>query len=230
MIIIESKRKKIEGLKKKYPDAIIADVTSKSDNSLRKLSPFYPWGDIPVPYSHGMVASCVEAVWQGLKVFENAGVDIETFKNYSLRGLKRTTKKYGKILGHRRGVYGNDDLLDYKEAREYIYIPSYRWMLENKALYIIERMRVANKNQDIVLLDYETNCDITDVTKPLSHAYLVKAYVEGIAPYEDVKEKIVHHHYYTGKRTISWTTEEEVFKKVQPQEKKDTQLSIEFDF
>ena len=33
MIIIESKRKKVEGLLKKYPNAIIADVTSKSDNA-----------------------------------------------------------------------------------------------------------------------------------------------------------------------------------------------------
>jgi hypothetical protein len=229
MIYIESKRRKVERLIKKYPNAIIADVTSKSDTALIKLSPFYPWGDIPVPYTPNMVATCVEAVWQGLKVFENSDVDVETFKNDTMRGLKRTSKKYGKILGHRRGVYG-DVLFDYLEARKRIFIRSYRWMLENKALYIIERMRVANKNQDIVLLDYETNCDITNVTKPLSHAYLVKAYVEGIAPYEDVKEKIVHHHYYTGKRTISWTTEEEVFKQVQPQEQKDAQLSIEFDF
>lgn len=229
MIFIESKRKKVEGLLKKYPNAIIADVTSKSDNALRKLSPFYPWGDIPVPYTPNMVASCVEAVWQGLKVFERADVDIEIFKNTSMRGLKRTTKRFGRILGHRRGVYGHV-LFDYLEARERIYIHSYKWMLENKAFDIIKRMREANDTQIIVLLDYETNCDITNVNKPLSHAYLVKAYVEGIAPFEDVKEKRVHHHYYTGRRTISWTTEEEVFKKVQPQEQRDPQLSIEFDF
>ena len=62
MIIVESKRKKLEGLIKKYPGAIIADVTSKSNNALRKLSPFYPWGDIPIPYTPNMVATCVEAV------------------------------------------------------------------------------------------------------------------------------------------------------------------------
>ena len=98
MIFIESKRKNRDRLKRKYPNAIIADVTSKSDTALIKLSPFYPWGDIPVPYTPNMVATCVEAVWQGLKVFENSDVDIETFKNDTMRGLKRTSKKYGKII------------------------------------------------------------------------------------------------------------------------------------
>lgn len=229
MIIIESKRKKTEKLKQKYPGAIIADVTSKSENALRKLSPFYPWGDIPIPYTPNMVATCVEAIWQGLKVFEKTDVDVRTFRNDTMHGLKRTTKKFGRILGHRKGVYG-DVLFDYLEARKKIYIRSYRWVLENKAFPIIERMREANKTQTIILLDYETNCDIDNIMKPLSHAYLVKAYVEGLVPFEDVIEKKVHYHYYCGRKTLSWTTEEEVFKEIYPLEQKDSQLSIEFDF
>ena len=51
MIIIESKRKKPETILKKYPDAILADVTSGAKDGLVKLSPFYPHGGIPVPYS-----------------------------------------------------------------------------------------------------------------------------------------------------------------------------------
>lgn len=49
MIIIESKRKKPAMVLKKYPDAILADVTSNAKDSLVKLSPFYPHGGIPVP-------------------------------------------------------------------------------------------------------------------------------------------------------------------------------------
>ena len=75
MIIIESKRKKLENILKKYPDAVIVDVTSKATDGLVKLSPFYPHGDIPVPFSQGYTATCVEAVWQGLKVFEDEDVD-----------------------------------------------------------------------------------------------------------------------------------------------------------
>lgn len=42
MIIVESKRKKPATILKKYPDAILADVTSGAKDGLRKLSPFYP--------------------------------------------------------------------------------------------------------------------------------------------------------------------------------------------
>ena len=82
MIIIESKRRKIENILKKYPNAIIADVTSQAKDGLVKLSPFYPHGGIPVPFSDGMTATCVEAVWQGLKVFE--GADVELFDSRKL--------------------------------------------------------------------------------------------------------------------------------------------------
>ena len=59
MIQIESKRKKRENILKKYPDAIIADVTSHAEDDLIKLSPFYPHGGIPVPFSEGVTATCV---------------------------------------------------------------------------------------------------------------------------------------------------------------------------
>lgn len=68
MIIIESKRKMIEDIRKNYPDAIIADVTSQARDGLVRLSPFYPHGGIPVPFSEGYTAACVEGIWQGLKV------------------------------------------------------------------------------------------------------------------------------------------------------------------
>ena len=48
MIIIESKRKKLENILKKYPGAIIAYVASQAKDGLVRLSPFYPHGDIPV--------------------------------------------------------------------------------------------------------------------------------------------------------------------------------------
>ena len=82
MIKIVSKRSKQENILKKYPNAIIADVTSQAKDGLVKLSPFYPHGGIPVPFSNGMTATCVEAVWQGLKVFE--GADVELFDSRKL--------------------------------------------------------------------------------------------------------------------------------------------------
>jgi hypothetical protein len=184
MIIIESKRKKPATILKKYPDAILADVTSQADTGLRKLSPFYPHYGIPVPFSDGYTATCVEAIWQGLKVFESCDVDIEMFKNDTMKNIKRTVRRFGKPLGHRKGVNGTE-LLGYIEARKQIYIPTYRWVLENKVANIIERLRDASKTKTIVLLDYDTNADVENSKKPLSHASLIKAYAEGVYPYED---------------------------------------------
>ena len=188
MIQLASKRKKPEHILKEFLDAILADVTSQATDSLRKLSPFFPHYDIPVPFTEGMTATCVEAVWQGLKVFETADVDIEMFRNDTMKNLKRTVRRFGKPLGHRKGVYGSE-LMDYIEARKQIYIPTYRWMLENKVEDIIERLRAASENRTIVLLDYDINADVENPSKPLSHASLIKAYVEGNYPYGDSAPK-----------------------------------------
>ena len=185
MIIIESKRKKAATILKKYPNAILADVTSSAEDGLVKLSPFYPHGGIPVPFSDGYTATCVEAIWQGLKVFEGCDVDVQMFQNGTMKNIKRTVRRFGKPLGHRKGVNGIE-LLGYIEARKQIYIPAYRWVLENKVASIIERLREASKTKTIVLLDYDTNADVENAKKPLSHASLVKAYAEGIYPYDDV--------------------------------------------
>lgn len=186
MIIIESKRKKVENILKKYPDAVVADVTSQAKDGLVRLSPFYPHGDIPVPFSEGYTAACVEGVWQGLKVFEDEDIDISMFSNDTMKNIKRTVRKHGCVLGHRKGVYGTE-ILGYMEAKHQIYIPTYRWMLEHKAMDIIERLRKANETKTIVLLDYNTCCDVDDEAKPLSHAYLVKAYAEGLYPFDDLR-------------------------------------------
>ena len=186
MIIIESKRKKPATILKQYPDAILADVTSSAKDGLVKLSPFYPHYGIPVPFSEGYTATCIEAIWQGLKVFEGCDVDVEMFKNDTMKNIKRTVRRFGRPLGHRKGVNGTE-LLGYIEARKQIYIPTYKWVLENKVANIIERLREASKTKTIVLLDYDTNADVENAKKPLSHASLIKAYVEGVYPYGDSK-------------------------------------------
>lgn len=186
MIIIASKRQKIESILKKHPNAIIADVTSQAKDGLVRLSPFYPHGGIPVPFSEGYTATCVEGIWQGLKVFEDEDIDISVFSNDTMKGIKRTVRKHGQVLGHRKGVHGTE-ILGYVEAKHLIYLPTYRWMLEHKAMDIIERLRKASETKTILLLDYNTCCDVDDETKPLSHAYLVKAYAEGLYPFDDLK-------------------------------------------
>lgn len=181
MIFVESRRKKPDTILKEYPGAMLIDVTSKANDEWVKLSPFYPHGGIPVPFSDGFKASCVEAIWQGLKVFELYDVDTTLFTNNTMKGLKRTVRKFGKPLGHRKGVHGTE-LLGYIDARKQIYLPAYHCVLENKVQDLINKLRIMSQSKTIVLLDYETNADVDNPRKPLSHASLVKAYIEGNYP------------------------------------------------
>ena len=177
MIFIENIKKKSTKLLHLYPEAILIDVTSKSKNQYVKLSPFYPHGSIPVPFSDNVFSYSVEGIWQGLKVFNNEDIDTSKFINKTMSNLKRTIKKVGLPLGHRKGINGKD-ILDYLTARKLIYAPTYYWMLENKAKgEVDELMRIAISN-DLVLLDYDTNSDFENLKKPLSHASLIKRFIE----------------------------------------------------
>lgn len=181
MLIIESKKKKLETLKKEYPNAMIIDVTSHAEDEFVKFSPFYPHCGIPIPFSEGKEAASVEGIWQGLKVFEDADIDRKMFSIRDMKNIKRTTRKYGPCLGHRKGLNG-EELLGYIEARKLIYAPSYKWVLDNKLQDLVKAIRIISKNKQVVLLDYETNADINDAKKPLSHASLIKAFIEGNYP------------------------------------------------
>lgn len=177
MIYIASKKKSTDRLRKEYPNAKIIDVTSSSESEWSKLSPFYPHGGIPVPNSEGYSATCVEAIWQGLKVFAAADIDTTLFRNNTMRNLKRTVRKFGQPLGHRFGVH-SDEFLSYIDARKRIYIPTYNWMLSNCVKPLVDKLANIATQKDVVLLDYDTNSDVDNPHKPLSHASLIKTYIE----------------------------------------------------
>jgi len=184
MILIENKKTKIEKLKEKYPGAKIIDVTSKSDDKFVMLSPFFPVGGIPVPFTPDQTAVSVEGIWQGLKVFESEGVDVRKMYSKGMAGLKRTTRTLGHCLGHQKGL-NSTELLDYIEARKEIYIPSYNWMLENRCWELVKELKDMCVEGVVVLLDYDTNPDIEDASKPLSHASLIVRAVEGLLTEEE---------------------------------------------
>ncbi len=182
-IHVESRRKKRATVERAWPDAWVLDVTSKSEQPWVRFSPFYPHGDIPVPNTPGTVARSVEGLWQGLKVFEREDIDPSRWEIGDMKGIKRAGRTRGRVLGHRFGV-GNDTLLNYRDARYRIYLPAYRWVLENRLTAEVEQLREAMVARTLVLLDYETNGDIEDLSRPLSHAALVKCYLEGTWPAE----------------------------------------------
>jgi hypothetical protein len=164
----------------------VLDVTSRGPEPWLRFSPFYPHGGIPVPFSPGVRAESVEGIWQGLKVFERAGIDPVKFRITSMRGLKRSSRKYGRILGHRAGVAG-DRLLTYVAARHCIYLPVYHWVLDNRLGDLVEALRALSDNSSVTLLDYSVNGDVDDPSRPLSHAALIGLYVKGSWPKSDVQ-------------------------------------------
>ncbi len=175
-IHVASARRGEASLRKEFSDATILNVTSRGALPWQRLSPFFPHGGIPVPFTPGLTSASVEGIWQGLKVFERAGVDKKKLDVTTMKGLKRSTRSNGRCLGHARG-FGSKDLLEYLEARRHIFLPMYRWVLEQRAADLVEDLRKIAATSTVVLLDYETNANVDDAKSPLSHAALVALYV-----------------------------------------------------
>ena len=181
-IVIASRRIAYDTLVRRFGfEALILDVTSRGPRPWVRVSPFYPHGSIPVPFSPGVFGASVEGIWQGLKVFEHADVDRATLAITSMHSIKRSARTYGHVLGHRAGITG-DRLLSYAQARRQIYLPSYKWVLEHCLGDEIERIRGMAADHTVVLLDYETNADVDDLSRPLSHASLIKRYLDSTWP------------------------------------------------
>lgn len=179
--VIASRRTSAARLRQTYPGAQLIDVTSKGANPWVRFSPFYPHGGIPVPLSEGYEAMSVEGIWQALKVFERSDVDLTKMQITSMTGLKRSARSFGRVLGHRAGVQG-ETLLDYHTARRRIYLPAYRWVLEHCLSDLIAELRHLGEESSVVLLDYETNTDLDNLARPLSHAGLIVRYLTGTWP------------------------------------------------
>ncbi|MGI5184350.1 DUF6939 family protein [Dactylosporangium sp. CA-152071] len=173
---VASRRRGAASLAAAFPGATVLDVTSRGPQPWVRLSPFYPHGGIPVPFSPGTDGASVEGIWQALKVFDTADVDPAKLTATGMTGLKRTVRRFGQVHGHRRGLTG-DALLDYETARRQIYLPVYRWVLEHRAAEQVEELRRLAEGGEVVLLDYTTNGDVTDLSTPLSHAALIRRYV-----------------------------------------------------
>ncbi|USX48948.1 hypothetical protein [Lentzea sp. HUAS12] len=164
---VASKRRKVN-----RPDAVVVDVTSRGPEPWVRFSPFFPHGGIPVPLSPGVTSESVEGLWQALKVFEGEDVDPAKLAVTSMKGLKRTVRRLGPVRGHRAGLAG-ERLLDYRTARQEIYLPAYRWVLEHRLHHEVAQLQELAASADVVLLDYTTNGDVEDLGTPLSHAALI---------------------------------------------------------
>lgn len=162
------------------PEGFMAlDVTSTAGGPTKKLSSFHPYttaDGLPafaVPGIDGRRSYTVEGVWQGLKVFENEGIDEGKFDVQNMKCLKRPPRgKRGRVLGHFNGE--GQPLLGYAEARKIIYMPAYTELMDIYAPDALEDLYQLHLQQGLVLKDYFTNEDMHDLQKPLSHAAIVK--------------------------------------------------------
>ncbi|WP_027345708.1 DUF6939 family protein [Hamadaea tsunoensis] len=176
-VFVAHRRRGEKSLAAAYPGAAVIDVTSRAAEPWVRLSPFFPHGGIPVPFTPGVTGTSVEGIWQGLKVFRDADVDPAKLTQTRMTGIKRSARTLGPIVGHRRGLHG-EDVLDYLDARRLIYLPVYRQVLDGPAHDVVELLRSRGRDGDLVLLDYTTNGDPADPRTPLSHAALVAAYLD----------------------------------------------------
>ena len=171
-MIVVSKRATKQQAKLVDAGYLLIDVTSTSkDATYQKFSPFYPHGNIPVPGTD-LFSESVEGVWQGLKVFEKQGIDNKKFEIKTMKDVKRPANdKRGKVLGHQF----EESILGYLESRKRIYLPTYEHVLDNclaQELIFLKQLATENNNK-LALIDYETNDDVENCKKPLSHASLV---------------------------------------------------------
>jgi len=106
---------------------------------------------------------------RALKVFAAEQEDLTKLDITTMKGIKRTARRFGPPLGHRL----DGRLLSYEEARRAIYLPTYRWVLDHKVADLVAELRELSRHRSIVLLDYTTNGDVSDLSAPLSHAALI---------------------------------------------------------
>lgn len=170
--VVRHKSTHRDSLAKRFPGAPIIDVTSRGPDPWVRFSPFHPHEGVPIPFSDGRVGASVEGIWQGLKVFETADIDPAKFENRTMKRLKRTVRRFGTCLGHRRGVDGTE-LLGYREARWQIYLPCYRFVLAERLADEVAKLRALGADQTVVLLDFGKNGQPDDLRQPLSHAALL---------------------------------------------------------
>jgi hypothetical protein len=182
LVHIVSKRSRVGPQKYEQAGWAVVDVTSTSpDDEFKQLSPYYPVGNLVLPPST-LTFKSVEGAWQGLKVFENEGVDLAKFTQDTMRNMKRNSSKMrGSILGHRFWEKDQNDhhqvkeiIITYVDARKKIYVPLYNQVLARKAGTLSRIRDLAQAcGGCVALLDYDTNGDIENAATPLSHASLV---------------------------------------------------------
>lgn len=145
----------------------LVDVSDSLHNihKYRALHPTEHVCDIPVPGMDGMTSRTVEGIWQGLKVWDNEGIDTSKFAATS--DVSRNGKKR---VGPPKWRYG-ERLLELRDALKTIFVPAYNHHLDACRDQLLDILRMGDK---IALFDFEDNTDIDCTWRPFTHAALIR--------------------------------------------------------
>ena len=181
---------------------LIIDVRYYKGNPTNYFSPFFTWGDVPVRYSEPDTAMSVASMIEGLRITSDCGENkVELFGSKSYKQLIDNADDKS-TLGFIRGV-GGHIVFDYCQAHQYLLCPSYRWVLDYKLQKHVQYIRARQMHSDIIVLDYpELTSGLELFTGEISIGHLLKAYLEGTKPYEDVFEEKVVYLYFTNHKRI----------------------------
>ena len=101
------------------PKSYIIDVRFYKTNYYKQLSPFYLWGDVPMPYSGNSKVQSIAKMIDKLSIIRS---DLKNGKN---------------IIGFRRG-FSSHTILNIEEAKRTLLYPSYKWVLDNSDMLGID--------------------------------------------------------------------------------------------
>ncbi len=64
----------------------------------------------------------------------------------------------------------------------FLFLPCYRWVLEKSLEEHVAELKKLAFEKTVVLLDYQINDDVANLSKPLSHAALIQRFIQGNWP------------------------------------------------
>jgi hypothetical protein len=158
-----ARRDQISQLHQSNPSAIFYNTSTRAPlaedldyvRDASQFSPFNPYGRIPVPKT-SYTSDSVEGVWQGLKIIKGR-VDESYFKG---KGRKRQ----GQPTGHKYG----DKKLGYVQARNKIFLPTYKFMVDNRIPKedLVDIRNCALMGSPQYFFDVDDNPDIHNTNTP----------------------------------------------------------------
>lgn len=143
----------------------VFDVTK--GGSMGFLDPESEWGDIEI---EGMEEKSLTllGMWEGLKMFSGSKkVSTMYFERKNLVGKLRSKRNV-------KGIMWGDELIKYDEAIEKVFKPRYKKEVRERFGKVIEGMKKAAEQYDVVLLDYSEEKRKT----PVSYVEILKEMIE----------------------------------------------------